>query len=215
MFIADSPATGWRWMRRIASITFTPDGDGDNNVDGNSNIYLLPVWFQGEINGPIVFDTNTNNGASIKWVDEATIRHLQSNTTYTGEVRWAAVKPSGQDRRWELLVYPFPDDGDTLTFPWTVTFDKMVETTDVSPAGMKFDDSVLAACLARAEMELTDVVGGYVDLYNKKDLPKAHKLDGASAPRRIGNLNTNKRSYGYKEGLNQGDSRIWNDVTFT
>ncbi len=193
MFIADGPPNGWRWMRRTARITFAPDGDGDYNVGGLANVYLLPIWFQGQVDGQITYDTNTNYaGPKIQWVDEATIRHMQSITSYSGYVKYAAVRPSsvGGTRRWELVVYPIPTRTDTIVFPWTIGFDKLVDTTDPSPAGFKFDDIVLSACLAKAEMELEEdtlkAPTGHVDMYKKTDLLKGRNLDGQSAPRQVG-----------------------------
>lgn len=205
-FIANGPPNGWRWMRKIARITFAPDGDGEYNLHADPSKYILPLFFQGNVNGKITYDANTNSGAQIEWVDEATIRRRKSVTSYTGIPRWASYKPSSVGRQWELEVYPVPSAADTIVFPWTVSFDKFVNLTDVSPAGAKFDNAILSAVLARAEMDLENMkVTGNIDKYYKIDLPAAKILDGQTAPRRIGNLN---HQYG-------PHTRVWNNVTYS
>ena len=206
MFISDGPPNGWRWMRKIARITLNPGGDGPDNLYADPARYLLPLFFQGNINGQISYGQNTNTGAIIDWVDEAFLRDKRSVVAYTGYPRWAAVLPSATGRQWELQIYPTPSQGHVLTFPWTVAFDKLVNLTDVSPAGMKYDHSILSACLARAEMDIENMQRtGFIAQYYQIDLPAAHKLDGQGAPRRIGNLNTGRDK----------QTRIWNQITYS
>jgi len=75
-------------------------------------------------------------------------------------------------------------------------------TTNVHPAGFRFDDTILAACLARAEMDIENFPAGYMDYYMKKALPNAYNIDARSAPKRLGSMN-----YGPKIR-----ERIWKDV---
>ncbi len=205
-FIADSPPNGWRWMRKTARITFAPDGDGEYNIDRDPARYLLPLFFHGQVDGQITYDKNTNTGAHIEWVDEATIRRFKSVTSYTGNPRYATIKPASVGRRWELEVYPAPVAADTIVFPWTVSFDKLVDLTDTSPADMKFDQAVLAACYAQAEIDLeASDKTGFIESYRRIDLPNAIKLDGQTAPRRIGNLNQRRDPH----------TRVWSPITYS
>ncbi len=206
MFIADCPPNGWRWMRKTAKITFAPDGDGEYNIDTDPSRYLLPPFFHGQVDGPITYGLQTNTGAQIEWVDETTIRRHKEVTSYIGRPRYATIKPASVGRRWELEVYPTPSDTYSILFPWTVSFDKLVELTDTSPADMKFDQAVLAACYAQAETDLENPVKtGFIERYREIDLPNAHKLDGQTAPRRIGNLNQRRDPH----------MRIWRPVTYS
>ena len=75
--------------------------------------------------------------------------------------------------------------------------------TNLHPAGAKFDEVILAACLFKAEMSLDDVSAGYVEKYIKKDLPKAYQTDARSAPRKLGNM-----------GIQTVRGRTWTDVTY-
>lgn len=72
------------------------------------------------------------------------------------------------------------------------------------PAGMQFDEAVLAACLAKAELEFEDLKLGYMDKFLTLDLPRAHQIDARSAPRKLGQMLPGSRR--------QGHERIWNDV---
>ena len=72
------------------------------------------------------------------------------------------------------------------------------------PAGIRFDNVILAASMARAEQEIDEIVGGYIDAYVNKELPFAHKKDGRTGPRKLGNANT-------RQILRR--DRTWSDVT--
>lgn len=56
------------------------------------------------------------------------------------------------------------------------------------PAGLLFDDAILAACLAQVEMQYEDVQGGYVQKFYDKDLPDAWNADKRTAPRKLGKM---------------------------
>ncbi|HUW45426.1 MAG TPA: hypothetical protein VMW50_06490, partial [Dehalococcoidia bacterium] len=68
----------------------------------------------------------------------------------------------------------------------------------------RFDDTILAACLARAEMDIENFPAGYMDYYMKKALPNAYNIDARSAPRRLGLMNVDANKYRHE--------RIWKDV---
>jgi hypothetical protein len=72
------------------------------------------------------------------------------------------------------------------TNPATSSIYYVEESDNVHPAGMQFDNAIISACLAQAEIEFSDVKRGYLDKYLANDLPQAHAIDGRSAPRRLG-----------------------------
>ena len=76
---------------------------------------------------------------------------------------------------------------------------------NLHPAGYRFDEHILAACLAKAEMELEDITANYVSQYHQKSLPGAYAIDARSAPRQLGSLNHGKR---YRR------ERTWQDVSY-
>ena len=81
--------------------------------------------------------------------------------------------------------------------------------TAIHPAGLRFDDYVLSACMAKAEQEIEDFNGrGFVEKFYKIDLKMAHNLDARSAPRKLGSMN---KSGPYRKNFRE---RTWNDTTF-
>lgn len=71
---------------------------------------------------------------------------------------------------------------------------------NLHPAGFRFDQAILAACLAQAEMEIEDITAGFVEKYMKKALPQAWRIDTRSAPRKLGSLNLQRRGYYGRRG---------------
>jgi len=59
---------------------------------------------------------------------------------------------------------------------------------NLHPAGFRFDQAILAACMAQAEIDIEDVTAGFVEKYIKKALPQAHRIDLRSAPRKLGSM---------------------------
>jgi hypothetical protein len=206
-FIAEGPMDGWQWIKKRTRITFAPNGDGPDNVDGNPDRYLLPIGFCGSFSGPITYDTNTNNIPYIDWVSEATLRQYRSSTTYTGDPKWAAVRQGAQQGRWEFLVYPYPSRAYTIVFNWTLTQNKLVNLTDTTPMGALYDNDFLECCLARAEMEFEDVESdGHIVSWSKTNKLNAWKLDSQSTPRRLGTNDNQGKGFGYM--------RNWFPVTY-
>lgn len=82
-------------------------------------------------------------------------------------------------------------------------------TTNLHPAGYRFDDAVESACMAKAETFIDELDGrGFVEKFYKVDLKMAHNLDARSAPRTLGTSNKSGR------GRRHLKERTWNDVTF-
>ncbi len=71
---------------------------------------------------------------------------------------------------------------------------------NLHPAGFRFDQAILAACLAQAEIDIEDVASGFVQKYMKKALPNAHRIDIRSAPKKLGSMNLQRREYYGRRG---------------
>jgi hypothetical protein len=71
---------------------------------------------------------------------------------------------------------------------------------NLHPAGVKFDDCVIAACYAEAEKQIEEINEGAVELFIKVNLPFAHKADSLTRPRTL------RKSRVVRE-------RTWNTVT--
>ncbi|KKL59305.1 hypothetical protein LCGC14_2216660, partial [marine sediment metagenome] len=75
---------------------------------------------------------------------------------------------------------------------------------NLHPAGARYDQAVLSACLAQAEIMIEDIVSGFMNKYIQKDLMTAHQANNRSAPRTLGTMNMSRRHHRY---------RRWDDIT--
>lgn len=288
-FIASAPPNGWRWMNRMATVTFDADGTGSDNINSDAARYQLSDDFQGEVTGPITYAADSNR-TRIQWTSEANIRRKREASIIDGYPMFAAVRPY-TGRRWELIVDPSPSAADTVTFPYRAGFaemqarsglaDSATETTlvdsDLSiypddyfngwmieivngtgrnsyaavtdftsstgtvtvadwldasggaggtdpdadsmyflhdgnghPAGMQFDEAVLGACLAKAELEYPDIQVGYMQKFLEVDLKTAWQLDARSAPLKLGPMLPGSPA-GFDPRVHR--ERTWNDIT--
>lgn len=89
------------------------------------------------------------------------------------------------------------------TTPDTTSVYVVEPASNLHPAGIEFDDAIMAACMARMEMELEDAEGdSWLQDYHKRALPDAHRIDARLAPRKL------VRNKGMKY------ERTWDDVTY-
>jgi hypothetical protein len=93
-----------------------------------------------------------------------------------------------------LVVYPTPGGDYTVEFPYELYFTALSATTDLHPFGAHYDEVVMAACEAYAEMKGQDKLEGRMQYYQGKALPAAQRRNARSAPRNLGSLL--KRRYG-------------------
>lgn len=89
------------------------------------------------------------------------------------------------------------------TTPTTSSVYMVEPASNLHPAGVKFDDAILAACRAMAQMELEDAEGdNWLQDYHRRALPDAHRIDARISPRKL------------VRSRDIGRERIWNDVTY-
>ena len=175
----------------VVDVTGDASGESDGatitvTADGN---YTLPSTFGGEYLSPISYAAGTNPGATIRWGSEGNIRRLRENvSSQTGYPTVAAIRKSSTARRWEMVVYPTPGDEYTVEFVYELYFTALSSATDLHPAGAHYDETIMAACEAYAEMKGQDTLAGRLQYYRDAALPAAHRRNARSAPRRLGNL---------------------------
>ena len=89
------------------------------------------------------------------------------------------------------------------TTPDTTSVYMVEPASNLHPAGIEFDDAIMAACRTMAQMELEDAEGdNWIQDYHRRALPDAHRIDARSAPRRL----MRNRDITYE--------RTWDDVTY-
>jgi len=159
------------------------------SITANGN-YTLPRNFSGQFVGDITYTSDTNQGISLEWCNEAKVRQWREDITdETGDPFWAAIRPMAEGsprRRWEIMLYPKPDDVLVIEFPYHLHFDKLVELDEVHPAPFAHDEAIKAACLAVAEQDVEDVAGLKNSYYRGVCLPNSHRIDAQSAPKKLG-----------------------------
>jgi len=134
MLISRPPPTGrWRWMDRVHEVLFVPAGTGSDNIDSDAARYMLPSGFAGSVNGDITYVADSGHGTEIEWRDINCINQRRQTSVLTGYPDVAAVTPYqpttktlGSARRWEIIFDPAPQNADTVQFPYTLHFDKML-----------------------------------------------------------------------------------------
>jgi len=172
-------------------LTSTIDGETFSvTADGN---YTLPANFTATPSGQIAFAANSNLGVGLDWASESVIRQWRSDTEQTGDPFAAAVRAKativGSRRRSELMVYPTPNADVTVEFPIEVSFDKLVEFTDLLPTPISQDENVKAAVLAVSDKDGEGIMGSDWDYYKSTALSNAHRIDHRLAPKKIGSFN--------------------------
>jgi hypothetical protein len=166
---------------------------GDTFSIASNGDFTLPAIFGGETTGEISYKENTNQGVTLTWQNESLIRKWRENVEdSTGDPYWASVRPmldglfDGERRRWELSVYPEPDEVSTVLFPFILSFDKLVAVTEHPPVPVGHDEALKAACLAVAEKDVEGAPGVDWGYYKNEALPQAYQVDFRSAPKSIG-----------------------------
>lgn len=168
--------------------------------------YTLPTNFGGQYVGAITYVQNTNRGMILSWTTESAIRsrrqnyNIESGTPYEAAVRLIPTPQYSQLHqtlsastmtfprwRWELMTWRIPSEFLHVIFPYTLHFQDMTSLTDLTPAPFGHDESIKAACLAVAEKEAEDTLGGPDwKYYHDYCLPNSYRVDAASAPHSLG-----------------------------
>ena len=154
------------------------------------------------------------NGAATA-ISNSGLAKLYPNDLYNG---WRIAVISGTGKGDTAIITDFVGaDGEFFVDDWLYSDNTAAAANPASgsayylepianlhPAGFRFDQAILAACLAQAEIDMEDVAGNYMQKYTSKALPAAHRIDIRSAPRTLGSMDRNKR---------YSRERNWDDVT--
>ena len=195
--VADTSETPYTIVAYTSATEVTVDADataddGDTFTLTATGNYTLPSTFGGDYLGPISYEAGANPGASIEWGSEGMIRKLRENeSSGTGYPIIAAIRKmdaTNVARVWELLVDPTPGADYTVEFPYELYFTAMTADGNLHPAGPHYDEAVMAACGAYAEMKGEDTMAGRGQYYRSVALPAAYRRNLRSAPRKLGNL---------------------------
>jgi hypothetical protein len=195
--------------------------------------YTMPADFAGSFSGPITYVANTNRGLRLHWIDESLIRNRRSNYNFeTGTPYECAIRPiptptllglpnismfsypqpyAPQRRRYELMVWRISNEYLHCIFPYILSFNDLVNLTDLPPAPFLFDEVIKAACSAAAEKDKEDsILGPDWAYYRNIALPNAYRIDAMGANKSLG-YNANRGGWpgdswrGVIEGFRNAD----------
>lgn len=165
----------------------------------NTGDYTMPANFSGQYVGEITFIAGTNRGVALHWVHEKTIRarrqiySVESGTPFEAAVRliptpsYNLLTNAPPRRRWELMTWFASNEWLSVSFPYILSFDNLVNLTDSPPSPFSFDECIKAACMAQAEYEYEDTIQGPSWQYYKQNaLKKAYEIDAREVPKTIG-----------------------------
>lgn len=149
-------------------VTVTGDASGETSGDTftitASGDYRLPDNF-GHLIGSVTFATDESYYAAVK-TSENLIRDRRQISFGTAAPQIVAVRPKSTagttGQRFEMMVWPTPDQEYNATFRYAALPDKL-DTTNVYPlGGESCSELYLRACIAEAEYE-RDTVRGHAE----------------------------------------------------
>lgn len=108
----------------------------------------------GVVHDPLTLPVGEGFG-EINLISESQIRHERQYHDYAGIPRFAAQRPLAHDptvgQRYELLIYPNPDQTWVLTFQYTALQNKIDGTNKYPLGGMEHAETIKYAILAEVE----------------------------------------------------------------
>lgn len=212
----------------VASVTDANTIEASANVSGNfastsdtisialDGNYDLPENFGG-LEGDLTYNTQTAL-PPIQITSQQRIRQFRQDSTSitTGRPEYAAVRPrsvqgtTSASSRFELMLWPTPSAAYTLHYTYNILLDNL--STDHYPAGTQNHiDTIMASCLARAELLLSPMEGRRVwhETFMERLAASVHQdrrlmhgdhlgqnLDGGLTPRSLRSGRDNSVTFG-------------------
>jgi hypothetical protein len=183
--------------------------------------FTLPNNFDGAYTSEITWIAGTNRAVYIDWVDESSIRSQRQLYAFQfGIPTIASVRPiplptlqgltqTPNRYRWELNMWVAPSEYLSVNFSYMLSFNNLVNSTDLPPTPISFDEVLQAACRARAELEVMDSMDGHDwQYYRTVALPNAQKLNTLVAPKKLGVMASGGSKWGPK-GLTQWRTQFY------
>ncbi|KKL26009.1 hypothetical protein LCGC14_2399580 [marine sediment metagenome] len=132
----------------------------------------------------------------------------------TGKFSYAVVTDYvGSTGAFTVADWLDEDGGAGGTDPATGSLYIVQPAANIHPAGLQFDNTIEAACKARAQMETGDAGDNWIQEYRQVALPEAHRLDARSIPRRLGKFTSGYEGIGQYHGWRRRRCRSYDDVT--
>lgn len=142
------------------------------SIDANGGDYHLDDDFGG-IEGPYLeFDNSENRITRIRITNASEVMANRTLDVQSSHPQIAALVGKSSDgtdgQRWELRVWPEPDQDYTVHYWKRINPDKLTSTVAYHLGGMQHSECIKLACLAKAELFLDDEVGNYAAMYEQR-----------------------------------------------
>lgn len=153
---ANGSSHDWSFLRPTVSLAL---------VSGMQTVQLPDDY--GSLDGTI---TVTQTANAMNWPVQVTgenkIREMYARLpNATGRPIWAAEQPLKgttklKSSRFQLYIYPAPDDNFTLTFAYYLLPEALTDANPYCYGGMQHAETILESCLAIAEERINDQQNG-------------------------------------------------------
>lgn len=181
----------WSFLRPVETLeTVAEQGD-----------YDLPDAF-GSLDGNLTFEEESGILHTISNVGEGRIRGLRQESATPGKPLFCAVRPKRHAvpqttaQRFQLLLHPLPDAAYLLSYRCRINPDSLDESVPDStypPGGMIHGQTIIASCLAAAEMRFKGGKGPAWERFLER-LEASVAVDLEQAPTNFGrNSDRNRR----------------------
>lgn len=168
------------------------DGETDTFAITQYAVFDLPADFANLLGQRITFVGENTSYPPIAVTGEAVLRvNLQRPTSSLGRPQFAAVRPKANDgtgdQRYELMLWPRPDQAYTLAYRYQVRVEKLA--TGLYPLGSpEHSETIKAACMAALELTMEDSPGRWAADYARL-LLDSQREDEKHVPDFIGGRN--------------------------
>jgi hypothetical protein len=171
----------WSFLKPVATLA----------ISSNSQTMPLPDDYAG-MEGEIEISASTTiTWWSLQVVGVGQVYHQYSvSPTTTGRPLMCCEEPlkgttGTQGQRYQLRLWPVPDQAYTLKFAYYVNPDAMTSANPYSYGGAEHSETLLESCLAKAEQRLDDAMGIHTALFKERLLASV-QMDRRKKPQSLG-----------------------------
>jgi hypothetical protein len=178
------PSHSWNFLKNTLALTM---------VAGTSS-YTLPDNFFRFLAAGLSFATADSQLFRVRLTSPEQILEMRQLANFLTSVQpeYAAVVPSTFDgtsgERYTLQLFPTPIASGTLSGIYQRIVDAMTDSAPYAMGGGPHSETLLAACLAAAELERDKRAGPMKDYYNER-LAASIEHDKRSGPKNLGTNN--------------------------
>lgn len=190
----------------------------DINLVADVRDYMLPEGFQ-YFEGDLHHVTNTDSFWAIQRRAVGDILQLRSEAggTITGRPTYAAVRPLPANgvnpQRFELLIYPTPNDSYTLRGLAKVGPPALSDVNQHPYGGDAHAETLRQACLAAAERDIDDAPQGNHQAEYGKQLAASIDADARLRPSNLGYAGDGPQGVSWRDAQSAVYA-TWNGVTY-